>query len=102
MFIGLQIMMDIVRQIGKVFNPLMPVVTKRSHILKQTCSFQLQVCLSMSDLLCYHQALKVFNIIELLLNHFSTSFSTSVLKKRTYSDHVNFSMETTVLETFTA
>ena len=61
MFIGLQIMMDIVRQIGKVFN-----------------------------------------IIELLLNHFSTSFSASVLKKRTYSDHVNFSMETTVLETFTA
>ena len=25
--------------------------TKRSHILKQTCSFQLQVCLSMCDLL---------------------------------------------------
>ena len=26
-------------------------VTKRSHILKQTCSFQMQVCLSMCDLL---------------------------------------------------
>ena len=25
--------------------------TKRSHILKQTCSFQLQVCLSMCDIL---------------------------------------------------
>ena len=25
-------------------------VTKRSHILKQTCSFQVQVCLSMCDL----------------------------------------------------
>ena len=25
--------------------------TKRLHILKQTCSFQLQVCLSMCDLL---------------------------------------------------
>ena len=43
MFIGLQIMMDIVRQIGKVFNPLMPVVTKTSHILKQTCSSNLQL-----------------------------------------------------------
>ena len=31
------------------FNPL--VSTKRSHIFKQTCSFQLQVCLSMDDLL---------------------------------------------------
>ena len=27
------------------------VVTKRSHILKQTCSFQPQVCLSVCDLL---------------------------------------------------
>ena len=27
-----------------------PVSTKRSYILKQTCSFQLQVCLSMYDL----------------------------------------------------
>ena len=25
------------------FNPLVPVSTKRSHILKQTCSFQLYV-----------------------------------------------------------
>ena len=25
-------------------------VTKRSHMLKQTCTFQLQVCLSMRDL----------------------------------------------------
>ena len=31
-------------------NPLMPVVTKKSHIIKQTCSFQLHVCLSMRDL----------------------------------------------------
>ena len=29
---------------------LMPGGTKRSHILKQTCSFQLQVCLSMCDI----------------------------------------------------
>ena len=57
MFIGLQIMMDIVRQIGKV------------------------------------------NIIELLLKQCSAIFLTGVLKRRTYNDHVNFSMETTVLET---
>ena len=32
------------------FNPLMLVVTKRSHRLKQTCSWKLQVCLSLCDL----------------------------------------------------
>ena len=58
MFIGLQIMMDIVRQIGKVFS-----------------------------------------IIELLLKQCSAIFLIGVLKRRTYNDHVNFSMETTVLET---
>ena len=38
-------------------NPLMPGGKKRSHILKQTCSWKLQVCLNMSPF-CYHQALK--------------------------------------------
>ena len=32
-------------------NSLMPGTTKRSHIFKETCSFQVQVCLSMCDLL---------------------------------------------------
>ena len=32
------------------FNPLMPGGNKKVHIIKQTCSFQLQVCLNMSDL----------------------------------------------------
>ena len=31
-------------------NPLIPDGKKRSHVLKQSCSFQLQVCLSMCDL----------------------------------------------------
>ena len=33
------------------FNPQRLVSTKRSHIIKQTCSFQQQVCLSVYDLL---------------------------------------------------
>ena len=33
-----------------VLNPLLPDATKRSHIFKQTCNFQLQVCLSVCDL----------------------------------------------------
>ena len=34
-----------------IFNPLEAGGNKRSYIPKQTCSFQVQVCLSMYDLL---------------------------------------------------
>ena len=43
--------------------------TKRSHILKQTCSFQLQICLSMCDILVNigTKGLSKFVRIDLLL-----------------------------------
>ena len=42
--------------IGIEINPLMPGGNKKVlHILKQTCSYKLQICLSMCDF-SYHQA----------------------------------------------
>ena len=39
-------------------------VTKRSHILKQTCSFELQVCLNMCDLYVTTRHERVNNLIH--------------------------------------
>ena len=36
--------------VDQTFNPLVPGGNKKVRQLKQTCSFQLQVCLSMCDL----------------------------------------------------
>ena len=49
------------------------VVTKRSHIFKQTCSFELQVCLSMYDLFL-QPGIKGL-IIQPFRNNVSSSFS---------------------------
>ena len=54
--------------------------TKRSHILKQTCSFQLQVCLSRCDILVQssvqvqtYQQKYQNNVIDVLLDVFQVN-----------------------------
>ena len=40
-----------VKNFSAIFTPLTTGGNKRSYVLKQTCTFQLQVCLSVYDLL---------------------------------------------------
>ena len=64
-----------------------PVSTKRSYILKQTCSFQLQVCLKYVWPFNEHQVLRVNHCIVFVTNialrfHSDQGFSRKSLKNR--------------------
>ena len=63
----------------------MPGGKKRSHILKQTCSFQLQVCLSMWDLFVTtrHQRVKIETPAHVCSVNF-TKFVTKIFLQQTF------------------
>ena len=64
----------------KVNNKTPEQLPKRSHILKQTCSWKLQVCLSMCDLLERHSDAFIVNFIQ--ISHIILVFPLLVLRRQ--------------------
>ena len=62
-----------VSQSGKLFLQCV-VSTKRSHILKQYCSIQLQVCLSVWDLIVDQTLIRVDHLVQSLNTHYRRFF----------------------------
>ena len=63
------------------FNLLMPGANKKARILKQTCSFQLQVCLSMCDLFVTTRHQRVKHKYFAVPNLAATPIKSTCIKK---------------------